>query len=114
MKEITTKKNDAWVLVVKENSTTTRYEIMTLAGKYRGGKIYSSDKTINVLSGKTTLIQEINWRDTKIILTKESGSYIIPAWIPHIFYFPETTEITEEFSLKTETQDFERYRAMKK
>jgi len=114
MKKINTKETDAWVMTIWENDSTTRYEITTLPGKYRGGKIYFWNKLVRVLSWNTLLTLEINGTDTEILLTPESGDYLIPAWVPNIFYFPELTEITEEFPKWTKTEAFERYRQMKK
>jgi len=113
MKTIKTKESDAGVMVVKQDDTTTRYEITTLPWNYRGWKKYFTDKLVRILSGKTIITQEINGKDTEITLTPKSGDYIIPSWIPNIFYFPELTEMIEEFPNNTKTENFERYRAMK-
>lgn len=114
MNLISTKETDAGVMKIFEDETKTRYEIYTRAGFYRGGKIYFADKVVEILSGKTIVTLEINGEDTEITLSPESGKYIIPAGIPNIFYFPEDTQMVEEFEKGTESEEFERYRAMKK
>lgn len=114
MKLITTKENDAGVMKVFESDTTTKYDIFTFAGKYRGGKIYFADKVVNILSWKAIITMEIDGKDTTIHLSPEDNHYTIPSWIPNIFYYLEDTHMTEKFPKGTKTENFERYRDMKK
>jgi hypothetical protein len=113
MKTIKTKETDAGTMTVMEDDKITRYEILTYPWNWRGWKIYFADKVVQILSGTVILTLEIDWKDKKITLNNDSWDYIIPAWIPNIFYFPETTQMVEDFPKWTKTKNFERYRILK-
>jgi hypothetical protein len=114
MKTIDTKKSDAGILVTKESDTHTQYEITTNPWFWRGWKIYFRDKVVKILSWTAIITLELDGKDEEITLNSESGEFLIPTWVPNVFYFPELTKIIETFLRDTKTQEFERYRAMKK
>lgn len=112
-KTIKTKENDAGVLVIKEDDRKTRYEILTYFWNWRWWKIYFVDKVVQILSWTAIVTLEIDWKDNEITITSDSWDFLIPAWVPNIFYFPETTQMIEEFIKGTQAQEFKRYKEMK-
>lgn len=114
MKEVNVKENDSWIMRTFKDETTTKYEIVTNKGFYRGGKIYFNDKIVEILSWKAVITMEVDWCDVTKELVPDDGTYTIPAWIPNLFYFPVKTIMTETFPNHTRTDDFEKYRKMKK
>lgn len=56
---------------------------------------------------------ELEWKDREVLLTPNDKEFHIPEWIPHVFYFPQFTQMVEKFPLGTRIDTFERYRAMK-
>jgi len=115
MKEIIkTKENSAGIMHTIQQKNTTIYSIFTHAQNYRGGKIYFNDKYFVILSWTCELTSFDGEQDTTQYITPEHGTICIPSGMPNIFYFPEDTEMLEWFPLGTKTEDFERYREMKK
>ena len=114
MEIVSTKHTDAWVMRVYENKTHKEYKIETFAWKWRGGKIYFWDKVAKILSGTAIITLEIDEKDEEIQLSPNSWDFLIPQWVPHIFYFPENCLMTERFKKGITVKDFERYRALKK
>jgi len=110
----TQKIDEAWELYTTTSGWITCYDIFTNAGKYRGGKIYDTDKKYVILSGKCELIREINEEDITNHVSAENGIFEIKSGTPHLFYFPEDTRLIEWFPEWTKSKNYERYRAMKK
>ncbi len=108
-----TKTTDTGTLNRSRNHHDTLYDIVTFAEKYRGGKIYSEDKIVKVLSGKALLIEKKDGEDTERMITPKRW-YTIKAGTPHIFYFPVETHMTEQFPRKTQIENFQEYRNLKK
>lgn len=110
----TEKINEAGEMYITTSGWITCYDLFTVAGKYRGGKTYSATKHYIILSGTCELTQEIQGEDKKTTLSPQDGVFTLLADTPHIFYFPEDTRMLEWFPAGTESQDFERYRKLKK
>ena len=112
MKDITPKITDAWSLYSIDLQTHKIYTIFTKAGHYRWGKTYSQDKEFLLLSWKCILTTESEWQDIEIEIYPGEKT-IIPANTPHLFFFPEDSEILEWFPIDTETQKVEKYYTIK-
>ena len=77
-------------------------------------KIYNSNKKYIILSWSCKLTQEINNTDITQDIDSNSGIFEIASYTPHIFYFPEDCRMIEWFPEWTQSENFERYREMKK
>ena len=110
----TEKINAAWEMHIITSWWITCYDIFTLAWKYRWGKIYDRDKKYIILSGSCELMQEKDGSDITENIDSSNGIFEIHAGIPHIFYFAEDTRMIEWFPEGTKSEEYERYRVMKK
>jgi len=107
------KENYSWTMYDTNLGEHRVYNIFTKAGKYRGGKIYDTDKHFVVLSW----IAEITTHDwDEDIKTVVIPGQIVKIWAgtPHIFYFPEDTEILEWFPKDAKSKKYERFYKLKK
>ena len=110
----TQKIDEAWELYTTSSGWITCYDIFTKAWKYRGWKIYDADKKYIILSGNCEITTLEWWEDLMRKIWTEDGIFEIASNIPHLFYFPEDTRLIEWFSEETKSENYERYRAMKK
>jgi hypothetical protein len=110
----THKIDDAWELYTTTSGGITCYDICTKTWKYRGGKIYNANKKYIILSGKCELTIEKWWEDVVSYISPNNWIFKISANVPHLFYFLEDTRMIEWFDEWTISEDFERYREMKK
>lgn len=109
-----TKENDAGVMHTTTSGWITCYDIFTKAWYHRGWKVYNADKKYIILSGVCTLTIEKEGKDISRDITENNSIFEIASWTPHIFYFSKDTRMLEWFPEGTTSEDFERYKAMKK
>lgn len=114
MNRHTTKENEAWVMHTSISWWVVLYDIFTRMWFYRWGKIYFSDKVCKIISGKAELISEQNWLEVREILSPKMWEKIILSGIPHVFYFHENCRMLEWFPEWTKSEEFKKYRNMKK
>ncbi|MCH2188584.1 cupin domain-containing protein [Candidatus Gracilibacteria bacterium] len=112
--QTTEKNNHAGYLSKVELENTTILNIFTKAGGYRGGKIYSEEKTFLILSGEVEVTTYEGEQDRVRKYNNSDGLITIPAHIPNIFYFPKDSEMLEWFRKNVKTERYERYSEMKK
>lgn len=112
----------------------TRYEIRTKQMFFRGGRSYSEDKIIEVISGTVWLLipRDISEEDFPFLeknkrklealeddevdytfILPQISPIVIPANIPHIFYSETDSYFTEYFPETAKTAEYYRYRVMK-
>ncbi len=107
-KNISTKESEVGILHDISLPTHKVYTIFTLAGHYRWGKSYSTDKEFLLLSGRCELTTESEWEDITIAVYP-GEKIIIPAHTPNLFYFPVDTEMLEWFPMDATSKKIEKY-----
>jgi len=113
MENIKSKNNSVWDLYQINLNKNTIYNIFTKAGNYRWWKSYFENKKVIILSWTIELISN-DWNEDIKKTYKAWDSFIIPAWLNHIFYYPKDCEMIEVFPKWTKTKIYDRFYEMKK
>jgi len=111
--QVKTKQDSKGILHSADLETHRVYAIHTKAGEWRGGKAYSDEKAFVLLSGRCRVTLELDGKDESLEIMPGELIHIEPG-IPHVFYFPEDTEMLERFVKDAQQVNSDRLREMKK
>ena len=104
--------NQKWILHKQDLYEYTTYTIFTKEGQRRGGKSYSKEKTFVLMSWRVKITLDLWDRDESLEIMPGELIHVEPN-IPHVFYFPEDTEMLEWFPKDSVITKDERLTAMK-
>jgi len=110
---IKTKQDSKWLFHSLDLETHRIYTLFTKAGQRRWGKAYSEEKAFVLLSGRCKVTLELDGEDESLEIMPGELIHIEP-WIPHVFFFPEDTEMIERFVKDAQNVKSDRLYEMKK
>ena len=89
------------------------YALYTKAWERRWWKAYSDEKAFVLLSGRCRVTLELDGNDESLEILPGELIHIEPG-IPHVFYFPEDSELLEWFGKDAQHVNSDRLTEMKK
>ena len=106
------KENNKGILLTHDLQENRIYTLFTKEGEWRWGSSYSEEKTFVLLTWRVKITLDLWDRDESLEILPGELIHVEP-WIPHVFYFPEDTEMLERFPKDAVVTKDERLTAMK-